>query len=77
MKNLLKNLALAACILVIAVPAFAAKKKWALNKDGTADIELWYGAAVTEAAPLLLIGLRIRLSVKNSVSTWLRLRFLL
>ena len=51
MKNLLKNLALAACILAIAAPAFAAKKKWALNKDGTADIELWYGAAVTEAGP--------------------------
>ena len=51
MKNLLKNLALAACILVIAAPAFAAKKKWALNKDGTADIEMWYGAAVTEAGP--------------------------
>ena len=51
MKNLLKNLALTACILAITAPAFAAKKKWTLNKDGTADIELWYGAAVTEAGP--------------------------
>ena len=50
MKNLLKNLALAALILAIATPAFAAKK-WKVNKDGTVDIELWYGAAVTEAGP--------------------------
>lgn len=50
MKNLLKNLALVALILAIATPAFAAKK-WKVNKDGTVDIELWYGAAVTEAGP--------------------------
>ena len=51
MKNLLKNLALMALILAIASPAFAAAKKWKVNKDGTVDIELWYGAAVTEAGP--------------------------
>ncbi len=51
MKNLLKNLALAALILAVASPAFAAAKKWKVNKDGTVDIELWYGAAVTEAGP--------------------------
>ena len=52
MKNLLKNLALMALILAVASPVFAAKAKaWKVNKDGTADIELWYGAAVTEAGP--------------------------
>lgn len=50
MKNFLKNLALFALILSIASPVFA-QKKWKKNKDGTVDIELWYGAAVTEAGP--------------------------
>lgn len=50
MKNFFKNLALAALILAVASPVFAAKK-WKVNKDGTVDIELWYGAAVTEAGP--------------------------
>lgn len=52
MKNLFKNLALAAMVLAIATPAFSAKAKaWKANKDGSVDIELWYGAAVTEAGP--------------------------
>jgi len=50
MKNFFKNLAIIALILAVAAPAFSAKK-WKLNKDGTVDIELWYGAAVTEAGP--------------------------
>lgn len=50
MKNFLKNLALIALILVVSTPVFAAKK-WKVNRDGTVDIELWYGAAVTEAGP--------------------------
>ncbi len=50
MKNFFKNLALVALILAVASPAFSAKK-WKVNKDGTVDIELWYGAAVTEAGP--------------------------
>ena len=49
MKNFFKNLALIALILAVASPVFA--KKWKVNKDGTVDIELWYGAAVTEAGP--------------------------
>ncbi len=53
MKDLLKNLALSALILAVASPVFAAPKAkaWKVNKDGTADITLWYGAAVTEAGP--------------------------
>ena len=50
MKNFFKNLALIALVLAVASPVFAAKK-WKVNKDGTVDIELWYGAAVTEAGP--------------------------
>lgn len=50
MKNFFKNLALIALVLTVASPVFAAKK-WKANKDGTVDIELWYGAAVTEAGP--------------------------
>ncbi len=49
MKNFFKNLALIALILAVASPVFA--KKWKVNKDGSVDIELWYGAAVTEAGP--------------------------
>jgi putative aldouronate transport system substrate-binding protein len=50
MKNFLKNLALIALVLVIASPVFAAKKS--ASKGGKATtIDLWYGAAVTEAGP--------------------------
>ena len=52
MKNLGKNLAITAVILFIALPAFTAKPKlWKVNKDGSVDIEMWYGSAVTEAGP--------------------------
>ncbi len=49
MKKSLRNLALSALILAIAAPAFSAPKK---NKDGTVNIELWYGAAASEAGPV-------------------------
>ena len=50
MKNLLKNLALVALILVIAAPLFVScKEKASTNKVTT--IELWYGAAASEAGP--------------------------
>ena len=51
MKNFVKNLALSALILAIAAPSFAAKKapKVKTNKDGTVDIELWYGMSMSEA----------------------------
>ncbi len=51
MNNLFKNLALAAVVLSVAAPSFAAPKA-KTNKDGTTDLELWYGAAVTEAGPI-------------------------
>ncbi len=51
MKNFFKNLALVALVLAVACPAFSAKK-WVYDKKSkTVDIELWYGAAVTEAGP--------------------------
>lgn len=50
MKKIMKNIALLAMILAVASPIFA--KKWKYNKkEGTVPIELWYGAAVTEAGP--------------------------
>ena len=50
MKKLVKNLAVAALVLAVAGQAFSAKAK--KNKDGTVDIELWYGAAASEAGPI-------------------------
>ena len=40
--------------ILIASPAFAfgSHEKSAVNADGTVDIDLWYGAAVTEAGPI-------------------------
>jgi len=49
MKQFLKNLSFIALVLVIASPVFAKAAK--VNKDGTTDVEIWYGAAVTEAGP--------------------------
>ena len=51
MKKLVKNLAIAALVLAVAGQAFSAKKA-KKNKDGTVDIELWYGAAASEAGPI-------------------------
>ncbi len=48
MKQLLKILVAVLCILMMALPVFAAKKKE--SKKGT-TIEIWYGASVTEAGP--------------------------
>ena len=50
MKKLLKGIVASALVLAIAAPAFSAKAK--TNKDGTVDIELWYGAAASEAGPI-------------------------
>ena len=50
MKKLLKGLVASALVLAIAMPAFSAKAK--TNKDGTVDIEIWYGAAASEAGPI-------------------------
>ena len=40
--------------ILIASPAFAfgSHEESAVNADGTVDIDLWYGAAVTEAGPI-------------------------
>lgn len=48
MKKLIKNVALSAMALAIATPVFAAKQT-PKNKDGTKDVTLWYGPAVSEA----------------------------
>ena len=50
MKKLLKGIVASALVLAIAAPAFSAKAE--TNKDGTVDIELWYGAAASEAGPI-------------------------
>lgn len=50
MKKLLKGIVASALVLAIAAPAFSAKAK--TNKDGTVDIEIWYGAAASEAGPI-------------------------
>lgn len=47
MKKLLKSLVIMALILAVVSPAFS--KAWKVNKDGTVDIELWFGGAVSEA----------------------------
>ena len=46
MKKLLKGIVVSAMALVVAVPAFSAKK------GGNTDIEIWYGAAASEAGPI-------------------------
>ena len=52
MKKLL-SLMLIALIAMSAVFANgAAEKSSAVNEDGTVTIELWYGAAITEAGPI-------------------------
>ena len=48
MKKLLKGIVASALVVAIAAPAFSAPK----NKDGSVDIELWYGAAASEAGPV-------------------------
>ncbi|WP_407427938.1 extracellular solute-binding protein [Treponema sp.] len=50
MKKLLKGIVASALVLAMAAPAFSAKAK--TNKDGTVDIEIWYGAAASEAGPI-------------------------
>ena len=50
MKKLLKGIVASALVLAVAAPAFSAKAK--TNKDGSVDIELWYGAAASEAGPV-------------------------
>ena len=52
MRNMVKNLALAAMVLSIASLEFSCKKDGeAKASDKPVDIDLWYGAAVTEAGP--------------------------
>ena len=47
MKKLLKGIVASALVLSMAVPAFSAKKA-----KGPVDIEIWYGAAASEAGPI-------------------------
>lgn len=49
MKKLMKGVVASALILAMAVPAFSKPKT---NRDGTVDIELWFGAAASEAGPI-------------------------
>lgn len=53
MRNMVKNMALAAMVLSIASLDFSCSKNGGEAKasDKPVDIELWYGAAVTEAGP--------------------------
>lgn len=51
MNKLLKNLGLLALVLVLVTPAFAAKKTTKAASGKNVTIDLWYGAAVTEAGP--------------------------
>ncbi len=50
MKKFLRNLALSTSALIIAVSAVSCSKE--NSKDAATDIELWYGAAASEAGPV-------------------------
>ena len=52
MTKKLALLALALLIVVLPVTAGGSSEKSVVNEDGTVDIDLWYGAAVTEAGPI-------------------------
>ncbi len=49
MKKVLKGIVASALVLAIAAPAFSAKKA---KNGGDTDIEIWYGAAASEAGPI-------------------------
>ena len=51
MKTSISRIAAIAALAALAIPAFANGKADASKQSGPVTIELWYGAAVTEAGP--------------------------